>query len=712
MSWTPRRVVLLGAAALAVAVVIGVGSGAGSAAQAGVATPSISKLSPSQVKARSSGKQKSVVVVFSDQLKNLPANRAHRSARAATAASMQAPLVAQLKQVGATNIRSLWILNAVAARMPAAEARALRHTRGVKAVVPDGTVILAPSTRNGNTVAASQVRKSTVPATAADGQQLCNSSSHKPLLEPEALTSIHDRSNNPNDQNEASKIATGKGVIVGNVDADAIAGNPNMIRPNGQHVIIDPHNPNANQFNDEFNGDVSTIGAQGTVTYSYASQLPFSKIPSKCTFRVMGDATGASILTTGGFSDTNSSGQIVAPESQVIAGLQQAVNEGVNVVSESYGFGALPGANDDLIEPTNVAMVQAGVVVVESAGDSGSSGTVEEPAANPLVIDAAGTNDLRLLAQADGYTKGWLDDNMTTLSSGGTAPPGDVVDLAAPGYLALAPVGVGNTPPLPTEGFGGTSESAPFISGAAADVIQAYRDTHGGATPTPAQVKEILTSTATDIGADADQQGAGLVNVYAAVKAARQMPGTSESQSTAPELVSNPTQLDVQGPGGSTADKSVTLYNASSNPERVTGTYRALGSETSFGAPVTENVSAPSPTAPIPAQGATAAKPIKFTVRKGTSVLDADMRWTDPTNNDENILAFILTDPAGRLAQQSYDYGAANYVPVLAEAAALTSSTPPSSIRWPEPGRPRFCGPTAAATCRVRRTPQGPTEDP
>ena len=134
-------------------------------------------------------------------------------------------------------------------------------------------------------------------------------------------------------------------------------------------------------------------------------------------------------------------------------------------------------------------------MVVESAGDSGSSGTVEEPAANPLVIDAAGTNDLRLLAQADGYTKGWLDDNMTTLSSGGTAPPGDVVDLAAPGYLALAPVGVGNTPPLPTEGFGGTSESAPFISGAAADVIQAYRDTHGGATPTPAQVKEILTST-------------------------------------------------------------------------------------------------------------------------------------------------------------------------------------------------------------------------
>ena len=66
------------------------------------------------------------------------------------------------------------------------------------------------------------------------------------------------------------------------------------------------------------------------------------------------------------------------------------MNDGVNVVSESYGFGALPGANDDLLEPTNDAMVAAGVVVVESAGDSGSSGTVEAPADDPNVIDAGG----------------------------------------------------------------------------------------------------------------------------------------------------------------------------------------------------------------------------------------------------------------------------------------------------------------------------------
>ncbi len=660
MSLTPRKAAsLLGSAALIATAMTAAGWASASAAQP-TGAPSFAPLSSSQAHALSSGKQQRMVVVFDDQLTSLPANPSHRRARAAKAASEQAPLVAQLKQVGAAQITSLSLLNAVAATMPAAEAQALSKTAGVKAVVPDGTVIIGEGKSNTPTVAASQVPKSAIPATAADGQQFCNPSPGKPLLEPEALTSIHDASDNPNDRAEASSIATGRGVIVGNVDADSMAGNPNLIRPNGQHVIIDAPDPTENVFSDEFNGDVSTIAAQGTVTYTYASQLPFSSIPANCSFRVVGDAPGASLVTTGAFSDTNSLGQVVAPESQVIAGLQQAVNQGVNVVSESYGFGALPGANDDLIEPTNDAMVQAGVVVVESAGDSGSSGTVEAPADDPSVIDAAGTNDLRLLAQADGYTKGWEDDNMTTLSSGGTAPLGDVVDLAAPGYLALAPVGVGNTPPLPTEGFGGTSESAPFISGAAADVIQAYRDSHGGNTPTPAQVKQILTGTATDIGADADQQGAGLLNVYAAVEAARQMPGTSQAHSSTPELVGTPTQLDVQGAGGSTVRSSVTLYNASSSAERVTGTYRVLGSDTRFGSPVTENVSAPPPSAPVPAQGATAAAPVRFTVPKGVSVLDADMRWPDPANSDDNILTFLLTDPAGRLAQQSYDYGASN----------------------------------------------------
>ena len=158
MSLTPRQVAsLLGTAVLGIAAMTGTGWAAGSTARTGAARASFSKLSPSQVKARASGKRERLVVVFDDQLTNLPANRAHLHARQAAAASMQAPLLAQLKQVGATHTTHLSLLNAVAATMPAAEAQALSHAPGVKAVVPDGTIIIGEANPNTKTVAGSRI---------------------------------------------------------------------------------------------------------------------------------------------------------------------------------------------------------------------------------------------------------------------------------------------------------------------------------------------------------------------------------------------------------------------------------------------------------------------------------------------------------------------------------------------------------------------------
>lgn len=99
-------------------------------------------------------------------------------------------------------------------------------------------------------------------------------------------------------------------------------------------------------------------------------------------------------------------------------------------------------------------------------------------------------DNFRLVAMDDGDSS-YQSDNMSALSSGGTANTNKLVDLTAPGYLgteaACADGSDGCPPNYPTESMRGTSESAPLISGAAADVIQAYRDTHQNASPTPAR---------------------------------------------------------------------------------------------------------------------------------------------------------------------------------------------------------------------------------
>jgi hypothetical protein len=105
------------------------------------------------------------------------------------------------------------------------------------------------------------------------------------------------------------------------------------------------------------------------------------------------------------------------------------------------------------------------------------------------------------------------------------------------------------------ETWGGTSRSAPVAAAATALVYQAFRST-GAAVPTNfhAKAKEILKSSAKDLGYDTLIQGAGSVDAGEAVRTARaQRPSVSPSEWRAGSYRGNdyPVFTHVLAPGGS-----------------------------------------------------------------------------------------------------------------------------------------------------------------
>jgi hypothetical protein len=516
--------------------------------QAAAASGGGPPVAPALGRAASGG---AVIVVLRDQHTNLNL-RTQAAKRTAAAHADQRSIVASIKASGGTGVLRLVAPSAVAAHVPAAEVSRLRRNPAVAGIVPDVPVHMQPpGSAPAPLTSAVPVPRRSAAAKAAPCP-FNPAGPARPLQEPEAVADVHASDGNPSAPDMANSIATGKGVIIANDGMDQLAGNPNFTRPSGTHVIIDAPSYKADHGNAESYGDASSMAAQGTVTYQYAKALPYSPVPPGCAFYIKGDAPGASLV------DLTKIDTPILMLSKVIAGIDRVVaTVHADVISESFGLNSVPPSSfGNLLAQANEAAVEAGVTVVESSGDSGSSGTVIAASDDPQVIAAGAVDNFRLVAMNDGYPS-YESNQMAALSSGGTAPTGKVVNLVAPGWYggeaACADNSGGCPPDYPTEAMRGTSEAAPLIAGAAADVIQAYRDTHRGTSPTPQVVQEILSSTATDLDNPADQQGAGLLNVYAAVKAAQQMPGTTDTggPGDSPGLVVSPWQLDVAGSGGS-----------------------------------------------------------------------------------------------------------------------------------------------------------------
>jgi hypothetical protein len=630
-------------------------------------------LTAQEAAALSQNANTSVIVVMRNQPAVAAVNTPAATTRSHNIASMQAPVVSELSQVHAKRVKAYKVANVLAATVSKGEAARLAANPAVAQVLPDSVVKGTPDQA---AAAAAAAADPGAPASTA----LCPAPGAKPLLEPEALDVTHTDSDDPSAKTARSLGYTGAGVKVAYIADGIDINNPDFIRADGSHVFADYEDftgdgPNAPTSADEAFLDASAIAAQGRQTYDI-SNFGAHPLSGPCDVRIEGVAPGASLYGFKIFGQQNAT-----TTSGILQAIDWAVDvDHVNVINESFGSNPYPDTPaQDAVALFNDDAVAAGVTVTTSSGDAGPTSTTGSPATDPSVISVGASTTFRWLQQTDYAAAqtfapggGWLNDNISTLSSSGVSQGGRTIDLVAPGdsSFALCTANTAvfegctnfNGQPSDVERSGGTSESSPITAGAAALVIQSYRQAHHGATPTPALVKQILVSTADDLTVPGDEQGAGRLDTYKAVLAAKSVKTKDGSPAASGStLLVNKTQLDATGATGSSHSFKLNVTNTGAKAQTVNLSGRGFGPDKHT---TTGSVTLSDTASPHLADWSGVNNnfgQITFTVPAGQQRLTANIAYPGDPNGSLNARVRLdLVDPKGRLAAHSLPQGVGN----------------------------------------------------
>ena len=218
-----------------------------------------------------------------------------------------------------------------------------------------------------------------------------------------------------------------------------------------------------------------------------------------------GNNSGVKIMPLRVLDGNGGTSDVIAQAILYAAQLENDSNELPTKKADVINLSIGSNFNSRLLAEAITAAYDNGVILVAAAGNE-SSIWATYPAAYPNVISVAAVG----LGAERAYYSNY----------------GDTIDIAAPGGTKRFDFDLnGEVDQIfstlfqdgpDTYGYlTGTSMAAPHVAGAAAIVLKGIQVKTGSTDIPPSIVKDILTSTAIDLG-NSDYYGAGLINVYAA----------------------------------------------------------------------------------------------------------------------------------------------------------------------------------------------------